>query len=183
MNTENLESNREQRASIDGYRNYEISWWERVRNIDTNRILKLGTCTEGYLIASLYNNNQAKGHKTHQLVAREWVLNPEDKRCVDHTDGDKLNNHKGNLRFASHAENLRNQKKTNKPTSSIYKGASFHKPLQKWLVHIKLPGKAQHIGYFTNEREAAEAYNAAAREHYGDYAKLNTFNDFSVVYF
>ena len=90
MNTENLESNREQWASIDGYRNSEISWCGRVRNIDTSRILKPGTCTGGYLIASLYKNNQAKGHKIHQLVAREWVLNPEDKRCVDHIDGNTI---------------------------------------------------------------------------------------------
>ncbi len=118
-----------------------------------------------------------KTHKIHQLVAREWVDNPDGKICVDHIDGCRTNNNHENLRFATHTENARNQKKTNKPTSSIYKGVSFHKPLQKWLAHIKATGKVQHLGYFTSEREAAEAYNTTATEHFGIFARLNIFND------
>ena len=60
VNTSNLESNREQWASIDGYRNYEISWWGRVRNIDTDRILKPGTGAGGYANVELskkYSSN------------------------------------------------------------------------------------------------------------------------------
>ena len=173
INTENLESNREQWASIDGYRNYEISWWGRVRNEKTGRILKPGLSGDGYLSVGLCKNGKAKTHKIHQLVASEWTPNTEDKRCVDHTDGDNLNIHKENLRFATHTENSRNQKKTNKATSFIYKGVSFHKPSKKWLLHIRTNGTVQHLGLFTNETEAAEAYNAAAAEHYGEFAKLN----------
>ena len=130
-----------------------------------------------YMNVGLYANGKRKTHFIHQLVACEWVPNTEDKRCVDHIDGDKLNNHKDNLRFATHTENSRNQKKTNKPTSSIYKGVSFHKPLQKWLAHIRATGKIQHLGYFTNEREAAEAYNAAAVQFHKEFAKLNELTD------
>jgi hypothetical protein len=125
----------------------------------------------------LYANGKRKTHFIHQLVAREWVPNPDGKRCVDHIDNDRVNNHHKNLRSATDSENSMNQKKTNKATSSIYKGVSFHKPLQKWLVHIRTNGKVQHLGLFGNEREAAEVYNAAAIEHFGDFAKLNEFTD------
>ncbi len=60
----------------------------------------------------------------------------------------------------------------------MYKGVSFHKPVQKWVAHIKFNGKVQHLGYFEDEREAAEAYNAAALEHFGEYAKLNEFENY-----
>ena len=49
--------------------------------------------------------------------------------------------------------------------------------MQKWLVHIKVNGKVQHLGYFEYEKEAAEAYNAAATESFGEYAKLNEFEN------
>ena len=175
--TENLNTTIEHWATVDGYLNYQASWWGRVSNTKSGRILKPGTCTGGYLIVCLCKNSKIKGHKIHLLVAREWVSNLDGKRCVDHIDGNRLNNHKNNLRFASHTENSRNRKKTNKPTSSIYKGVSFHKPLQKWVAHIRPASKTQHLGYFANEREAAMAYNKAALEHFGNFAKINIFED------
>ena len=125
----------------------------------------------------IYTRTKMKLHTIHQLVAREWVLNPNGKRCVDHIDGDRANNHHENLRWETHSENSMNQKKTNKATRSSYKGVSFHKQSKKWLVHIGINGKAKHLGLYTNEREAAEAYNAAAVEHYKEFAKLNEFDD------
>ena len=38
-------------------------------------------------------------------------------------------------------------------------------------------GKQTYPGIFTNAREAAEAYNAAAVEHYKEFAKLNICED------
>ncbi len=111
-NTENLATNRENWRSIDGYNNYEVSWWGRVRNATTDRILKQATNKGGYLFVCLCKNGKRKVITMHQLVAREWVLNPECKRCVDHIDGDKINNHHANLMFATYAENTRNMKNT-----------------------------------------------------------------------
>ena len=101
VNTSNLESNREQWASIDGYRNYEISWWGRVRNIDTGRILKPQAGGHGYHHVNLSRNGEHNIHRIDQLVAREWVPNPEGKRCVDHTDGSRTNNNWEHLRYAT----------------------------------------------------------------------------------
>ena len=59
----------------------------------------------------------------------------------------------------------------------MYKGVSIHKPTNKWQVYICINGSNKNLGYYATEREAAEAYNAAAREHYREYAKLNIFED------
>ena len=130
----------------------------------------------GYRTVGLSRAGRHKTHSVHVLVAREWLLNPNNKRCVDHIDGDKANNHYENLRWATHTENMRNRTK-HSTSSSVYKGVSFRKQSKKWVVHISVNGKAQHVGLFVNEREAAEAYNAAALEHYGEFAKLNEFED------
>ena len=176
VNKSELPKNSEQLAAIGGYKNHQVSWWGRVRNAITGRILKNNLSQHGYHVVGLALNKKFKTHYIHQLVAREWVSNPEGKRCVDHADGVKTNNNWENLRYATHSENSRNMKR-HTDGSSIYKGVAYNKALNKWKVQIQLNGKAKHLGVFTNEREAAEAYNAAAVEFYKEFSKLNNFED------
>ncbi len=177
INIANLDSNIENWASIDGYLNYQVSWWGRVVNTTTGRILKGGLDGGGYLKVNLSKDGEVKGHRIHQLVAKEWVSNPGGKRCVDHIDNDRSNNHYGNLRYATHAENIRNSMKTESITSSMYKGVSFHRQAQKWQAQIMVGRLKKHLGLFTIEREAAESYNAAAVRDHKEFAKLNKFED------
>ena len=176
VNTNELPKNSEEWAAIDGYKNYQVSWWGRVRSTKTGRILKPQPSGPGYLFVQLYKNWKATIHYIHQLVAREWVINPEEKRCVDHVDGSRTNNNWENLRYATHSENSRNRNKRS-DCSNIYKGVSYYKPTGKWKTTIKISGKDKYLGYFTSEREAAETYNAAALEHFKEYAKVNKFED------
>jgi hypothetical protein len=176
VNKSELPKNSEQWAAIDGYKNYQVSWWGRVRNTKTGRILKPQTSGPGYLFVRLSKKGKGVIHYIHQLVAREWVGNPEKKRCVDHIDGSRTNNHYENLRYATHSENSRNRKNRTDVTS-VYKGVSYYKPTGKWKAAINITGKDKYLGYFTSEREAAEAYNAAAVEHYKEFARLNEFED------
>ena len=98
--------------------------------------------------------------------------NPGGKRCVDHVDGNRMNNHHENLRYATHSENSRNMKR-HTDGSSIYKGVSLHTQANKWWARIMISGKPLSLGLFEDEREAAEAYNTAAIEHFGNFAKIN----------
>ena len=156
VNKSELPKNSEQWASINGYKNYQVSWWGRVRNAKTGRILKACVSSNTYLTLNLYKMGKAKSFSVHVLVAQEWIENPDNKRCVDHIDGDKANNHYENLRYATHSENGRNMKK-HSDGSSIYKGVSYYKPTGKWKAAIRISGQERYLGYFTSEREAAEA--------------------------
>jgi hypothetical protein len=172
VNKSELPKNSEQWAAIDGYKNYQISWWGRVRNAKTGRISKNSLNSNGYYVVGLAKNRIYKTHNVHQLVAHEWVSNPERKKCVDHIDGNRTNNHHENLRYATYSQNNRNSKK-HADGSSAYKGVSFHRTSNKWQARIFVDGLGKSLGYFTDERAAAESYNAAALEHFKEYAKLN----------
>jgi hypothetical protein len=91
---------------------------------------------------------------------------------LDHVDGNGLNCTRTNLRAASREENGRNQRLivTNR---SGFKGVSWHQDRSKWHARIKFAGKRKHIGLFVNKYDAARAYDAAAREVFGAFARLN----------
>ncbi len=177
INISNLDSTIEHWASIDGYLNYQVSWWGRVTNTKTGRILKNTFGSHGYLHVGLSKNGKVKTHCIHVMVAQAWVLNPEDKKCVDHIDGDKTNNHHENLRYATHAENGGNRKKQTAGSSSVYKGVCWSKQSNKWVARINTISKNVCLGYFTDEREAGLAYNLAAVKYFKNFAKLNILED------
>lgn len=58
--------------------------------------------------------------------------------------------------------------------TSGYKGVTWNKWHQKWRAQIAVDGRNQHhLGYFDDPREAALAYDAAAVELHGEFAKTN----------
>ena len=82
-----------------------------------------------------------------------------------------------NLRLATDAENGANRKKqqkyAGKECKSLFKGVTWHQERQKWRAKINFQGKEIYLGRFANEKEAAAAYNKAAIEYYGAFAKIN----------
>ncbi len=91
---------------------------------------------------------------------------------VDHWDGDGLNCRRGNLRAATHAQNLYNRgpQQNNK---SGYKGVSWSRNAKKWWAHIQVDKKVIHLGYFDVAEQAARAYDVGALKYHGSFAKTN----------
>lgn len=109
-------------------------------------------------------------HSKNALLHR-FILKAKIGQSIDHIDGDGLNNQKSNLRFCTHAENMRNHpKKCN--AKSAFKGLNLRKN-GLWRVRICLNRKRFHIGDFHSEKEAALAYNMAAHSMFGQFARLN----------
>jgi hypothetical protein len=79
---------------------------------------------------------------------------------LDHINGDRADNRWSNLRPATNAENSQNRKKTTQATSQ-YIGVSWHKRMKKWQSEIRVNGKQIYLGSFSNEHDAALAYNTA----------------------
>ena len=91
---------------------------------------------------------------------------------VDHINGNPLDNRKSNLRIVSHQQNCFNRK-ISRNNSTGYKGVSLYRPNGKYKAFIKVNYKQIHLGYFTTPEDAADAYNEAALEYFGECAQLN----------
>lgn len=94
---------------------------------------------------------------------------------VDHINGDGLDNRRANLRPATHSQNMANKRRYANNKSG-YKGVywSGRPGLRRvWAAAIKQGGKARRLGRFEHPEEAARAYDAAARELFGQFARLN----------
>lgn len=100
------------------------------------------------------------------------IMNAPNGIEVDHRFGDSLDNQKENLRFCTDAENSKNKHKRTE-SQSKYKGLCRPKNRNKWQVQVYVNGKKHHVGMFDDEIEAAKAYDAAARQYYGEFAATN----------
>lgn len=91
---------------------------------------------------------------------------------VDHEDNNGLNNQKCNLREATASENSCHRGLRSDNTSG-FKGVSWINREQKWYAQISIKGKYYSLGYFDDPREAARAYDRAAVDLHGEFAKTN----------
>ena len=85
---------------------YSISDKGRVRNNNTMHILSPSN-KEGYKRVALYINGKPRTRSVHRLVAIEFIPNPENKREVNHKDGNPSNNCVENLEWVTPEENIR----------------------------------------------------------------------------
>jgi hypothetical protein len=90
---------------------------------------------------------------------------------VDHINHNGLDNRRANLRLVTAAQNVWNTKKQRRLCASRYKGVTLHKG--QWRAVIYRRKKQIHLGYFSDEQAAARAYDAKAKELFGEYACLN----------
>jgi hypothetical protein len=93
---------------------------------------------------------------------------------IDHANGYGLDNRRLNLRPATNGQNMANRR-ANINTSSPYKGVDWagNCGSGKWRARIRVNGARYSLGFFDDEREAAEAYDAAARVAFGEFARTN----------
>lgn len=89
---------------------------------------------------------------------------------VDHWDGNGLNNRRSNLRDATHAQNGGNARK-HPGCSSRFKGVYWSKG--KWQAQIGVNHRTRYLGRFDSEVDAGRAYDAAALDAWGEFARLN----------
>jgi hypothetical protein len=99
------------------------------------------------------------------------IMNPPPGKVVDHSNGNRWDNRRDNLRICTQAENLQNRRKSR--GTSQFKGVFWHTRRRKWQAVIGHQGKTIQLGFFTDEIEAAKAYDRAALERFGPFARLN----------
>ena len=86
---------------------YEVSEDGDIRNSRTGRILKIHTNNNGYMQVCLRKDKHQVTRSLHRLVADAFFDGENYMLDVNHKDGNKQNNHVGNLEFCTRKENIR----------------------------------------------------------------------------
>lgn len=89
---------------------------------------------------------------------------------VDHINGIRDDNRIVNLRLATHSQNSQNRRCHQNNRAGL-KGVSWRARERRWHAHIRVDGKLLHLGYFATAEEAHAAYAAAAKHHFGQFAR------------
>lgn len=104
--------------NVQGYEGlYEVSNIGRIRSIPrkgsfkNKHILKQVKNRCGYLMVHLCKNNKGKTVAVHRIVATTFLKNSQNKRDVNHIDGNKENNSVLNLEWTTHKENMKHARK------------------------------------------------------------------------
>lgn len=108
------------------------------------------------------------GVRSVTILMHRVIMNCPDDMEIDHRNGNTLDNRRENLRISTAAQNSANRKKRAK-SQSAYKGVFWQKREGKWGAEA---GDCW-LGYFSDEQEAARAYDLKASELFGEFAHLN----------
>lgn len=175
-----------------------------LQETEKQRILSLPIERNKDNIAVIYAYNKNKeivgeslvdDDKWHELFQKKWCMSEgyfkdgkntsmhrflmsasKNDDLVDHINHNPLDNRLSNLRFSTHSGNAHNRTKIENATSKYY-GVYWHNTLQYWVSEFNKDHIRYIVGYFTDEEEAAAAYNVKARELYSEFANLNTLQN------
>ena len=131
--------------------------WRKFRGLDWRPVNakpnKLGYSQVGW---------NGKWYSYHRLV---YVLSTghdiSENMQIDHIDGDPTNNRIENLRVVTIRENQQNRIEHR---NGHLVGTCWNKRAKRWVAHIYIKGQNKHLGLFSTQEEAHEAYLEALNE-------------------
>lgn len=109
----------------------------------------------GYLRRTLTIRKKGKKTKFKTLYLHRLIMNPPKNMEVDHVNGNKLDNRKGNLRIVTRSINLFNGGLCKRNTSGV-RGVYFNKHAKKWMVRVG----GKYIGVYDKIEEAKQVYES-----------------------
>ncbi|HNS20160.1 MAG TPA: HNH endonuclease [Sedimentisphaerales bacterium] len=124
---------------------------------------KWGTASGGYA---------GRSENSRTILMHREIMQPPKGMVVDHADGNRANNCRFNLRVCTRQENQRNARKQ-RGTRFRFKGVCYSKRRNRYFAQCRFAGKDRWFGYFDDEVEAARAYDRAAVEECGEFARVN----------
>lgn len=122
----------------------------------------------GYAMAHIGRIN---GHQKSLIMARV-IMNAPKGLLVDHIDGNILNNQKSNLRLATKAQNVQHRVKLNSNNKTGARGV-HKRPYGAYCAQITFNFKCVSLGHYKTIKEAASAYDAAAKILHKNFATTN----------
>lgn len=109
----------------------------------------------------------------HHLVLNAFVENVDNKKCVDHIDGNRGNNKLSNLRYATYQENNFNKAPRANSSSGGIKGVSYSKRAKKWQAKITKDRVSYHLGFYDDIEVAKTVRRIKAEQLYGAFRHIS----------
>lgn len=109
---------------------------------------------------------------------RRLILGVIDETAkVRHLNGDGLDCRRENLVLRTMKQTCHNARKVKsvkgRATSSIFKGVHWESYTRRWRAAIRVDGKTIGLGRHDDQMQAAAAYDEAAKQYFGEHARLN----------
>ncbi len=147
--------------------------------VSSGRSFIFDVCDEILVKSRLWNVNKYGYTQCFNGGKREYLhrllLGATDTEIVDHINGDTRDYRRLNLRKCSKQQNSANQSIRDCNTSG-YKGVSYVVDRGKYQAYITHNRKRYALGRFYTAKDAAVAYNKAAVYYFGEFARLNNFD-------
>lgn len=124
---------------IKGYEGYyKISNLGRIKSFYGNeKFISTYNNNRGYIMVRLSLNKNRGYFLVHRLIALHFIANEENKRTVNHKDGNKLNNKISNLEWATYSENERHAIRTGLKVYKKGKDSCLYGKIDKDARHKK----------------------------------------------
>ena len=117
--------------------NYYVTRDGRVTATKKVEYLKAQLDRGGYFKVLLYLNKKGFGFFIHRLVAELYVPNPNNYTCVNHIDGNKLNNSIENLEWCTMSQNTRHALNTGLFVAARGENQHTHKLKERQVLRIR----------------------------------------------
>jgi hypothetical protein len=85
---------------------YSVTGDGKIYSHIKNRFLRPGLGKDGYLVVVLVKDKTPKSYRLHRLIAKAYILNPQNLPEINHLDGNKTNNCIDNLQWVTGAQNV-----------------------------------------------------------------------------
>ncbi|MCL2925329.1 MAG: hypothetical protein MGF17_12115 [Trichodesmium sp. MAG_R04] len=124
-----------------------------------------------YLIDGFAARTIKKNDKRTTIYMHRVIMDAPMGISVYHINHNKLDNQRENLRLVKGSARM--HRRPSVKHSSKYRGVYWCKDKCKWIAEIKVYKKQIRLGRFEVEKDAAVAYDEAARKYYGSLARTN----------
>ena len=105
---------------------------------------------------------KGKPNKQDRLVwMHQIIIKTQSGFDTDHIDGNGVNNTRNNLRIVTHRENGQNR---HSHRTSRFVGVYWNAQRNKWQAGLKINGKTQYLGRYSDEETAGLVYQDGARK-------------------